>query len=337
MPATSVNFGPFGGVGMAAGYADSMRAIGLHPLSPSAAHTAFQEAGYAPKAVHARIAASQFSKVNTVSGRWSFLDQLTHVPWDAALEPAPALHDAVAQASGLSRPAAIAQMAEEGRTAAAAVKLEDLVEMVRATASDILGEDIGADGHFAAGHFDSLAAVELSNLLSKLTGRDLPGTLVFDYPSVADVARHLSSLMAPKEGAAGDPSAIRADDAITALTIRHSDRSPTASQLLRLTVAARLPELTTGPPAFDQDTITTASNSRCVPTSSFCPQHSMRHDSLKGRSVVGSVHGVNLRIEVQMCALSSLGELGGFLCNFLFRWSFPIEATSRSSAQDEVG
>ncbi len=261
LPATSVNFGPFGGVGMAAGYADSMRAIGLHPLPPSVAHTAFLDAGYAPKLVHACLAASQFSKVNTVSGAWTFLDRLCHLPRNTS-PPLDALLTHTADvpniALGQKASAAVGEI-----SAAPAVQLDDLVQMVRSAASELLGEDIGEDGHFAAGHFDSLAAVELSNALGKAIGRDLPGTLVFDYPSVGDTARYLHGLLTPKQALPGAHGAIRADETITALVIRPREPGAAAGGLLRVTVAARLPELASGAHAFDQDVITTAHHSRC--------------------------------------------------------------------------
>lgn len=55
----------------------------------------------------------------------------------------------------------------------------------------------GADGQFVAGSFDSLSAVELSNGIATALGLQLPGTLVFDYPSVSAMAAHVQGLMAP--------------------------------------------------------------------------------------------------------------------------------------------
>lgn len=159
VPATSINFGPFGGVGMAAQHAGSMRNIGLHPLSPPHCHKAFVESGAAISLVYVHMDIAKFSKVNTARGPWPFLNQLAHIrkqtQADRALPPAPL---AVIPAA----------RAVQAAAQAPAVPLETVVQMVRNAASEILREDIGADGHFAAGHFDSLAAVELSNSLGKV-------------------------------------------------------------------------------------------------------------------------------------------------------------------------
>ena len=80
MPTTSVNFGPFGEVGMAASYADSMRAIGLHPLPPAATYDAFATAGSAPRMVRVRMDMARFAQVNQAKSKWAFLDNLTEVP-----------------------------------------------------------------------------------------------------------------------------------------------------------------------------------------------------------------------------------------------------------------
>lgn len=54
--------------------------------------------------------------------------------------------------------------------------LEEVVELVRASASEVLQQEFGPSSHFAAGHVDSLSAVELSNKLGRALGLSLPGT-----------------------------------------------------------------------------------------------------------------------------------------------------------------
>ncbi|MEU6619135.1 type I polyketide synthase [Streptomyces parvus] len=51
--------------------------------------------------------------------------------------------------------------------------------------------------------FDSLAAVELRNGLGAVTGLALPATLVFDYPTIAEIVDHLGGLLV---GRTADPT-----------------------------------------------------------------------------------------------------------------------------------
>ena len=63
------------------------------------------------------------------------------------------------------------------RTLAAGPDLKAIIDLVRAAACEVSGTEMDETAHFASHHFDSLAAVELANLIGKTVGLSLPSKL----------------------------------------------------------------------------------------------------------------------------------------------------------------
>ncbi|MFJ9811800.1 type I polyketide synthase, partial [Streptomyces sp. NPDC101158] len=131
---------------------------------------------------------------------------------------------AVPASSGLA--AALAGLAPEARA-------RRLLDLVRGHVAALLGhagaDDVEPDRPFSELGFDSLAAVELRNLLTAATDLRLPATLVFDHPNASAVAALLDELLAGPSG----------EEASAAVVVR-----PTADQddpIVIVSMACRYP------------------------------------------------------------------------------------------------
>ncbi|MGW4324203.1 SDR family NAD(P)-dependent oxidoreductase [Streptomyces sp. NPDC004684] len=98
-----------------------------------------------------------------------------------------------------------------------------LLDLVRGEAAAVLGhgspDAIGGTRAFKDAGFDSLTAVELRNRIGERTGLTLPTTLVFDYPTPADLVRKLLGDLVgeesgPAEERAGEPRRAADDDPV---------------------------------------------------------------------------------------------------------------------------
>ncbi|MEV0535386.1 type I polyketide synthase [Kitasatospora sp. NPDC050463] len=199
LAATSIAWGAWAGDGMAD--PDGLTRRGVLPMDPALALEAMTRA-----VEHAE------TTVTVADVDWS-----RFAPLFAALRPAPLLADLPDAREALAGPGAgtpqpggpVAELAALAGLAGAQ-RRRVVLDLVRAEAGGVLGhteaDAVAADRAFQDLGFDSLTALELRDRLATATGLRLPATLVFDYPSPAALADHLTALLAGDAAPDGDPA-----------------------------------------------------------------------------------------------------------------------------------
>ncbi len=192
LPAQSLGWGAWKDAGMAASLGaeqqERMRQRGMIPFAATAGMAAlaaaagFDDAYLAPMLV-------DFRALRGSGAARPFLAEVT----------------SEAAAAGVQQPSA-GSLREELLAAPRARRQALVAARVRAQALRTLGlpADFPLDARRGLRDvgLDSLMAVELRNALQQMAGTNLAATLLFDYPTVEDLARHLGELLARPEGGA---------------------------------------------------------------------------------------------------------------------------------------
>ncbi|MGW7355056.1 beta-ketoacyl reductase, partial [Streptomyces sp. NPDC054784] len=203
---TSVAWGPWADAGMAASddAQEQLRRRGLNPLASEGGLRALQ------RTLDVRDGCVVVADVDWARFAAAFTSRraaplFTELPEAAAATTRDdgAVTDGDAGGELLRR---LADASEDERA-------EAVLSVVRTCAARALGygdpKAVEARRAFKDLGFDSLTAVELRNQLSAETGVALPATLVFDQPTPADLARHVTDQLF--SGAAEDGAAVIAD------------------------------------------------------------------------------------------------------------------------------
>ncbi len=102
-------------------------------------------------------------------------------------------------------------------------RTEALMDLVRTQVAAVLGhgtpDAIDREQAFNMLGFDSLSAVEFRNQLGAATGLRFPATLLFDYPNVATLTKHIEAELDTGEATGGDSTADRIRGVLTSIPI----------------------------------------------------------------------------------------------------------------------
>ncbi|MER5642630.1 type I polyketide synthase [Kitasatospora sp. NPDC002227] len=232
LPGSAIAWGPWAEGGMAADGSvveQRTRRAGLPAMTPEAATTAYRrslDAGGPALLAIVDVDWARFAPGFTAARPSRLFDRLPE-----AMDVLAAFQETGTDPGTLDLSARLAQLAPGERA-------EALLTLVRGKVALVLGhtspQAVEPDRAFKDLGFDSLTAVELRNQLGAASGRQLPPTLVFDYPTSADLAAHLHAELCPQDQG-GVASVLaefdRLEAALAALAAEEDDRTRIAVRL----------------------------------------------------------------------------------------------------------
>jgi acyl carrier protein len=138
----------------------------------------------------------------------------------------------------VSEPGQLSEFARRLAELPAVDRGRELLELVRGEAAMVLGHDsvapVSARSQFSELGFDSLTAVDIRNRLAEATGLLLAPTLIFDYPTPAALAEHLSSELAAGGDEEPEPDEARIRRALADVPLSRFREAGVLELMLRL-------------------------------------------------------------------------------------------------------
>jgi myxalamid-type polyketide synthase MxaC len=180
-------WGPWRDSGMAASSVDLARDTGLMPISDSEGIRLFKQllSGDSDEWIVARLDIDRFSDLYLMKARTRLFTLLrSQITCDAA--------DPSNEVMG-EHP--LMAVVENDR---AYVLQDHLLQLVRDTLNLEADDDVSIDHSLHDLGITSLQALEIRNALNLYTGLKLPGTLLFEYPTVREIARFILASLQPQ-------------------------------------------------------------------------------------------------------------------------------------------
>ena len=153
--------------------------------------------------------------------------------WDAFMKRFPAgAAPPLLQNYTARKDTAAGGVASAGTSSGKVLTPDGVKGLVVETVTGVLGQVVSPDEPLMAAGLDSLGAVELRNALEGALGISLPGTLVFDYPSVDAMTQFILSQIPAADAAAEDAGGLMVSAGASLLTAAAVATAPADMQAM---------------------------------------------------------------------------------------------------------